>query len=314
MAVTVGAPAVTTTPNAVARPDLVALPRHSQALPPWLDLRVEEREMVRRVPPVNSGWPQAPVLFGIGAAAILLLILYLATVKIVPAGNVGVVTNFGAVQKDTLDPGLHVVMPFAQNVHQVNTQVQAHSFQEIDAASQELQKVKLTGKVNFAIDARHAADLYQNVGLDFAGKLLDPSFNDFIKTIVPTYPVNDILKNRDAIRDKTKDRLNQAVNPYGITIVAVQITDIRFSAEFEKAIEAKQVAQQQVQTQTQILEQKKIQAQQAVVDAEGQAKANAILNASLTPTLVQWQEILKWDGKLPQVTGGASPFVSLSAR
>jgi len=131
---------------------------------------------------------------------------------------------------------------------------------------------------------------------------------------VPTYPVNDILKSRDAIRDKTKDRLNQAVNPYGITIVAVQITDIRFSAEFEKAIEAKQVAQQQVQTQSQILEQKKIQAQQAVVDADGQAKANAILNASLTPTLVQWQEILKWDGKLPQVTGGASPFVSLSAR
>jgi regulator of protease activity HflC (stomatin/prohibitin superfamily) len=96
--------------------------------------------------------------------------------------------------------------------------------------------------------------------------------------------------------------------------VAVQITDIRFSAEFEKAIEAKQVAQQQVQTQSQILEQKKIQAQQAVVDAEGQAKANSILNASLTPTLVQWQEIQKWDGKLPQVTGGASPFVSLSAR
>jgi len=270
--------------------------------------------MVKRVPPVNSGWPQTPVLFGIGALAILLLIVYFATVKIVPAGYVGVVTNFGAVQNETLDPGLHFVTPFVQNVHQVNTQVQAHSFQEIDAASQELQTVKLTGKVNFAIDARHAADLYQNVGLDFAGKLLDPSFNDFIKTIVPTYPVNDILKNRDAIRDKTKDRLNQAVNPYGITIVAVQITDIRFSAEFEKAIEAKQVAQQQVQTQSQILEQKKIQAQQAVVDADGQAKANLILNASLTPTLVQWAEIQKWDGKLPQVTGGASPFVSLNAR
>ena len=55
--------------------------------------------MARRVAPGNSGWPQTPVLFGIGAAAILLLILYFATVKIVPAGNVGVVTNFGAVQK-----------------------------------------------------------------------------------------------------------------------------------------------------------------------------------------------------------------------
>ena len=113
--------------------------------------------MVKRVPPVNSGWPQTPALFGLGVVAILLFIVYLATVKIVPAGNVGVVTNFGAVQKETLDPGLHFVTPFVQNVHQVNTQVQAHSFQEIDAASQELQTVKLTGKVNFAIDARHAA-------------------------------------------------------------------------------------------------------------------------------------------------------------
>ena len=58
----------------------------------------------------------------------------------------------------------------------------------------------------------------------------------------------------------------------------------------------------------------KLETGRFIVDADGQAKANAILNASLTPTLVQWQEILKWDGKLPQVTGGASPFVSLSAR
>ena len=269
--------------------------------------------MVRRITPVSGGGElQTGFLFGLGAVAVVVLIAAFSAIKIVPAGNVGVVTNFGAVQKQTLDPGLHLVIPFVQGVVRVNTQVQAHSFQQIDAASQELQSVKLTGKVNFAIDARNAADLYQNVGLDFAGKLLDPSFNDFIKTIVPTYPVNDILKNRDAIRDKTKDRLNSTVNPYGITIVAVQITDIRFSPEFEKAIEAKQVAQQQVQTQTQILEQNKIQAQQAVVVADGQAKANAILNASLTPTLVQWQTIQKWDGKLPQVTGGASPFFAIN--
>jgi regulator of protease activity HflC (stomatin/prohibitin superfamily) len=76
---------------------------------------------------------------------------------------------------------LHFVIPFAHNVHQVNTQVQAHSFQEIDAASEELQTVKLTGKVNFALDARHAADLYQNVGLGFAGKLLDRSNQEILK-------------------------------------------------------------------------------------------------------------------------------------
>jgi hypothetical protein len=81
--------------------------------------RVEEREMVKRVPPVNRGWPQTPFLFGIGEAAILflLLFLFLATVKIVPAGNVGVVTSVGAFQRHTLDPGLHLVTPLVQNVY-----------------------------------------------------------------------------------------------------------------------------------------------------------------------------------------------------
>jgi regulator of protease activity HflC (stomatin/prohibitin superfamily) len=247
------------------------------------------------------------------------------TITLVPAGHVGVITSFGAVSQQTLDPGFHLRLPFVQGLHLVNTQVQAHQFNTIDAASQELQTVTLTGKVNYRVDGAKAASLYQNVGLDFADKFLDPAFNDFIKTVVPTYPVNDILKNRDAIRELTQRRLTDAVSQYGITIVAVQITDIHFSKEFEKAIEAKQVAQQQVQTEEQVLAQKRIQAEQAVVDAtgraraavadaQGQAQANALLNSSLTPTIVQWQTIQKWDGHLPQVTGGASPFFTVTGR
>ena len=59
----------------------------------------------------------------------------------VPAGNVGVVTNFGSVQTVTLEPGLHVVVPIYQRVTNVDTRVQPHQFQEIDAASKELQTV-----------------------------------------------------------------------------------------------------------------------------------------------------------------------------
>lgn len=252
----------------------------------------------------GMGW------IGLAVGGFLFIILLFLSVTIVPAGNVGVITNFGAVQKETLDPGFHLRIPIVQGLHLVNTQVQAHSFQEIDAASQELQQVKLTGKVNFSIDARHAADLYQNVGLDFAGKLLDPTFNDYIKTIVPTYPVNDILKNRDAIRDATQKRLNEAVNPYGLTILAVQITDIRFSSEFEKAIEAKQVAQQQVAQATQLLDKAKIDAQTAVTTAQGQAEANRILAASATQQVLQLKAIEKWNGVLPLSTAG-TPLLQL---
>ncbi len=195
----------------------------------------------------------------------------------VPAGNVGVATNFGQVQVGTLQPGLHVIMPIVQQVVNVDTRVQPHQFQEIDAASKELQTVKLTGTMNYHIDGQFASDLYQRVGTDFAAKIIDPAFNDFIKTVVPDYSVNDILAKRDEIRSLAKTQLAANLSQYHIVVDDIYIANIAFSDAFQGAIEDKQVAQQQVQTEQQILAQKQIQAQQAVAAAQGQADANVTL-------------------------------------
>ena len=227
----------------------------------------------------------------------------------VPAGNVGVVTNFGSVQTVTLEPGLHVVVPIYQRVTNVDTRVQPHQFQEIDAASRELQTVKLTGVMNYHIDGQFASDLFQRVGTDFAAKIIDPAFNDFIKTVVPDYSVNDILAKRDEIRSFAKQQLAANLAQFHIVVDDIYIANIAFSDEFQQAIESKQVAQQQVQTEQQILAQKQIQAQQAVAQAQGQAdatvtlatgqaKANDLLNASLTDQILQYQYIQKLTDKI----------------
>jgi regulator of protease activity HflC (stomatin/prohibitin superfamily) len=227
----------------------------------------------------------------------------------VPAGNVGVVTNFGSVQTVTLEPGLHIVVPIYQRVTNVDTRVQPHEFQEIDAASRELQTVKLTGVMNYHIDGQFASDLFQRVGTDFAAKIIDPAFNDFIKTVVPDYSVNDILAKRDEIRSFAKDQLGANLAQYHIIVDDIYIANIAFSDSFQQAIEAKQVAQQQVQTEQQILAQKQIQAQQAVAAAkgqadatvtlaDGQAKANDLLSKSLTDQILQYQYIQKLTDKI----------------
>lgn len=227
----------------------------------------------------------------------------------VPAGYVGVVTNFGQVQTVTLEPGLHVIVPVYQRVTNVDTRVQPHQFQEIDAASRELQEVKLTGTMNYHLDGQYASDLFQRVGLDFAAKIIDPAFNDFIKTVVPEYSVNDILAKRDEIRSLAKQQLAANLAQYHIIVDDIYIANIAFSDAFQQAIEDKQVAQQKVQTEQQILAQKQIQAQQAVVAAqgqanatvalaEGQAKANDLLNASLTNNVLLYQYISKLSDKI----------------
>jgi prohibitin 1 len=266
----------------------------------------------RSGPRIVSPAPKVHILNGIigGTIGVIIMIIGFAAPFVeVPAGNVGVVTNFGQVQPVTLEPGLHVVIPIYQHVTNVDTRVQPHHFQEIDAASKELQTVKLTGTMNYHIDGQFASDLFQVVGTDFAEKVIDPAFNDFIKTVVPNYSVNDILAKRDEIRTFAKDQLGGNLAKYHIIVDDIYIANIAFSDGFQQAIEAKQVAQQQVQTEQQILEQKRIQAQQVVAEAkgqadatvtlaEGQANANELLNASLSDQILQYQYIQKLTDKI----------------
>jgi len=261
----------------------------------------------RQVPPARVHILRG--IIGATLGAVVMIIGISGPFVEVPAGNVGVVTNFGQVQTVTLEPGLHVVVPILQHVTNVDTRVQPHEFQEIDAASKELQTVKLTGVMNYHIDGQYASDLFQRVGTDFAAKIIDPAFNDFIKTVVPDYSVNDILAKRDEIRSLAKAQLANNLSQYHIIVDDIYIANIAFSDAFQQAIEAKQVAQQQVQTEQQILAQKQIQAQQVVAAAkgqadatvalaEGQSKANGLLNASLTDKILQNQYIQKLTDKI----------------
>jgi len=254
---------------------------------------------------------------------LIVLIVLWGTFVIVPAGHRGVVLWWSSVEKRIMAEGLNFKVPIAESVIKVDVRVQPHPFKEIDAASKEYQMVKLTGMMNFHIDPAYVNDLYQKVGLDFANKVIDPAFNDFVKEVVPIYPITEILPKREEIRKRAMGKLGDNLARYHIIVDDIYFANIRFSPEYERAIEAKQVAQQQVETQRQVLAQREIEAQQKVatakgeaesilVVAQGQAKANEALARSISPILVQYKSIEKWNGILPQVSGAAMPFIDLA--
>jgi len=256
---------------------------------------------------------------------ILLLIVFIilwGTFVIVPAGHRGVCLWWGSVEKRVMGEGLNFIVPIAERVIKVDVKVQPHPFKEIDASSKEYQMVKMTGMMNFHIDPAYVNDLYQKVGLDFADKVIDPAFNDFVKEVVPTYPIGEILPKREEIRQRAMKKLGDNLSRYHIIVDDIYFANIRFSPGYEGAVEAKQVAQQQVETQKQVLAQREIEAQQKVatakgeaesilVVAQGQAKANEVLSRSISPILVQYKSVEKWNGILPQVSGSATPFVNI---
>src|SRR5512144_3249465 len=263
-----------------------------------------------------------PRTIGIFIALFIIFIVLWGCFAMVPTGQRGVVLWWGSVEKRIMGEGLNFKVPIAERVIKVDVKVQPHPFKEIDASSKEYQMVKMTGMMNFHIDPSFVNDLYQKVGLDFADKVIDPAFNDFVKEVVPTYPIGEILPKREEIRQRAMKKLGDNLSRYHIIVDDIYFANIQFSPEYAGAIEAKQVAQQQVETQKQVLAQREIEAQQKVatakgeaesiqVVAQGQAKANEVLSRSISPILVQYKGIEKWNGILPQVSGGAVPLIDL---
>jgi len=261
---------------------------------------------------------------GIRIAALLLVILCVVwgTFVIVPAGHRGVVLWWGSVENRVMGEGMNFKVPIAESVIKMDVRVLPHPFKEIEAVSKEYQMVKMTGMMNLHLDPAHVNDIYQKVGLDFAAKVVDPAFNDFVKEVTPNYPIGEILPKREEIRRIAQKKLGENLARYHVIVDDIYFSNIRFTPQYESAIEAKQVAQQQVETQRQVLAQREIEAQQKVATAKGeaesilvvatgQAKANDAIARSITPILVQYKSIEKWNGILPQVSGGAVPFIDL---
>ena len=254
---------------------------------------------------------EAPINKGVLGVGVVLAVLGFFSFWLhpIPAGYVGVVTAFGEVQPETLKPGMNLVPPIVNSVTDVDTRVRGIPFGQdpnarFGAASKEYQDVWLAGTLNVHVDQNKAVDLFQNVGLDYDTKLVMPFFATSIKEVVPQFAIGDILAKREVIRQEAVVKLQAKLAPYGLVVDDVAIANIDFSEQYKAAIEAKQVAEQQVQTESQVLAQKRIQADQArtdaqgradarVIDATGQAEANRLLQQSLSDELIRYTLIQK---------------------
>lgn len=243
---------------------------------------------------------------------ILVLVLFLGSFVTVNAGDRGVLLMFGAVRLGVLEPGLHFKLPFVQSVEDINVQVQKNQLDE-EAASLDLQNVTTTVATNWNLLPSDAGWVYQNIGNedDLNEKIIKPAVSNAVKAVAAHYNAEELIEKRDVVRSQIEEHIRQALQPYRVVVDAVSITNFQFSPEYEKAIEQKQVAQQQAQQATYELDRAKVQAQQQVVTAQAQSDSQKLLQQTLTPLLVQQQALQKWNGALPTVvgSGGVLPMV-----
>ncbi|MBU2533179.1 MAG: prohibitin family protein [Alphaproteobacteria bacterium] len=280
---------------------------------------------------MNNPVPRLPRNLGanIGALSWIPLVLIVGVLSIIwmgiyriDAGHVGIVKRFGNVI-DVVDPGLHVKIPYADTVEEMEVRERAFSM-KLDAASQDPLELPITVTVNWLVKREEVRDLYIQFGsLDqFEKRIIQPRLNDAVKGITSGYTVNDLLRKRTEFRDTSQSAF-AARMPNDIQITGFSIVNIGFPPEYTKAIRDKQVAREQAETEKYVLDRQRLTTTQVTqtamaqrdadkaradgrayeikVQGEAQADAIRIMGEALAshPLVVEYKKVERWGGTFP---------------
>ena len=250
--------------------------------------------------------------------AILLVFLFFRPWVQVGAGERGVVLNFGAVQDTVLNEGLHFRVPIQQKVAIMDVKVQK-AVTDAASASSDLQDVTSSVALNYHVVPDKANVVYQTLGVEFKERIIDPAIQEVTKAVSARYTAEELITKRAAVSEAMRENLAERLIPHNIAVDAVSIVAFSFSKIFTEAIESKQTAEQLALKAKRDLDRIRIEAEQKITAAKAEAESLRLQRANISLDLIELRKveanlkaIEKWNGILPQVTGGgAVPFIGV---
>jgi len=255
---------------------------------------------------------------GVGAIGITVLLLLVITIlgsyTQVGVGEIGIVKHFGAIgdptHPDVFEPGIHAKVPFRDEVVIFDTRIQKEQV-DASAASKDGVTIHSTIAVNFHIDASKAPLILQNIGANYKDRIIDQQIQQAFKDVTAQYAGLELIQKREEVAIKARITLKDKLAPYFIIVDEFTIPNYEFPKEFNDAILATQVANQQNLQAKQLQEKARTEAETALIVAQGLANAQKAQATTLTPEYLQLQAINKWNGQLPQylTPGAAIPFI-----
>lgn len=263
-------------------------------------------------------------------AAVLLTTASASIVFIEPDELAVVVTVIGGegIRSESLTAGLHWVVPFAERVERYSILNQTYTMSSaqdegefasedsIQVRTKDGQQVYIDASVIYAVDPLKSTDLYRTWRFTFEDGLVRPQSRGVIRDVASQYGVEEIVSSkRTEMQLAITEELTHIFTANNLVLRDFVLRNIRFSDEYAAAVEQKQIAEQQAEQARFVVESKKQEAEQArqiaqgqadaaviaatgaaearLINAKAEAQANQLLSQSLTPTLLQYQYILK---------------------
>ncbi|MCX7512856.1 prohibitin family protein [Frateuria hangzhouensis] len=293
-------------------------------------------EMARSGGRPRKGW------FMLGAlllGALVLLMAFFGSFYTVDQGTRGVQLRYGAVI-GVAQPGLHLKLPFVDEVKFVSVQNQTQVYEKLEAYSRDQQPATMRVSVSFHIPDDQVQALYaQYGGIEaLVERLVSRKLPDELKNVFGGYNAISVIQDRTQFGIDVSNAVKKGtVGP--LRIDGVQVEEIEFSQAYEDSIEKRMMAEVEIQTKRQNLDTEKINAEisvtkararadSALAEATAQAEATRIRGDAEAAAikargealrqnagLVQLTVAEKWDGRLPQtmLPGGGVPLLDLRA-
>lgn len=279
------------------------------------------------------------VLLGLGLLLVLLAATVPSCVTYVDPGSVGIVIHRagGGVDATPLGQGFHLRNPVTTGIEEYPTYMQtlvltrsavegSPNNDEINVNSVEGQPLSLDVSMSFELAPAQVPQLYTTFRSDIGTiqrTYVKQAIRQALQEVVGGEPIAEIIGPRKAqVVARVQGLLTERLASYGILVRQFTLNELRAPSAVMEVINQKNVMQQQALTAENELQKNRYEAQgdsikaagramAILAEAEAQARANRLLAQSITGTLVQYEFAKRWDGKMPQVSGGGAPLLSL---
>lgn len=245
---------------------------------------------------------------------IILLVTLLKSFYQIESGTRGLVFTNGSLNS-VADEGLHLKMPFFQSVKKIDVTTQSATVDKMSAASKDLQEVRAGVTVNYRYDINKLTQIYEQTKFDIDTRILQPRVQEALKAVAAKYTAEELIVKRSQVKSELDILLRKELAKYNVIVDDVQLVHFDFSPEFNKAIEAKQTEVQNALKAKNILERTKIESEQRIAQAKGEAEAIRIQAEAIQnqggAEYVNLKWIEKWSGNMPQTVASDQAMIMI---
>jgi prohibitin 1 len=226
----------------------------------------------------------------LGSSALFVLLTFVSSIGIVPAGHIGVINFFGSVSKNELTAGPNIKNPLARLVKLSIRTIEIKD--SLSVPSKEGLAIKLDVSILYHLDPLKAAQLYKEIGVDYESIIIHPYLRSITREVTSSYNAEALYTSgRQQLESEIYSKMSKVLGERGVFVEAIPLRGITLPSKLTSSIEEKLAMEQQAKQMEFVLLKEKKEAERKTIEAEGIHNFQQIVSQGISPQLLKWKGI-----------------------